>query len=148
MRRGLQLLFNFRNCAYLNSRCHNRAASALSAFRCVVHLARVCNIVATRSHKPFPVRVCRVVVVEKKELLCRGGSQLKRISAPAVEQFSSHRTTLTFLNATPFLLYTDLQLHFQLVLVPHTLFPSFDRPILPTKYPSSHEISSIPPTTV
>lgn len=89
------------------------------------------NIVATQANLPFPfVRVCCCAAQEKE--LRRGGSQLKRISAPAVRRAifeSPHH--LDILNATPRSLYTDL--HFQLVLV-----TSSPRPIpilgrLPTK---------------
>lgn len=85
------------------TRCHNRAANYYRPCCRVANLARVCNIVATQAF-PFPVFAC---VVVKKELR-RGGSQLKRISAPAVHSCraifeSPHH--LDILNATPFPLH-------------------------------------------
>lgn len=89
------------------TRCHNRAANYYRPC-CCESRARMQHCGHTFAF-PFPVRVCCCVVepVEKKELR-RGGSQLKRISAPAVRSrraiFESPHH-LDILNATPFPLH-------------------------------------------
>lgn len=91
--------------------------------------------------------------VEKKELLRRGGSQLKRISAPTVdyarvEQFSNHRTTLTFLTPhrssfTPTSNSTSNSFSFRTRYSHPSIIPSFQRNILlPKKFHRFHRQQS------
>lgn len=103
--RGLQLLFNFRNCAYLNPMSQSRGQLLSAVLSCCESRARMQHCGHTFAQAfPFPVFAC---VVVKKELR-RGGSQLKRISAPAVHSrraiFESPHH-LDILNATPFPLH-------------------------------------------
>lgn len=112
------------------TRCHNRAANYYRPC-CCESRARMQHCGHTFAF-PFPVRVCCCVVepVEKKELR-RGGSQLKRISAPAVRSrraiFESPHH-LDILNATPFPLHrsaTPLSTRTRCLFNTRFVFPSF-----------------------
>lgn len=112
------------------TRCHNRAANYYRPC-CCESRARMQHCGHTFAF-PFPVRVCCCVVepVEKKELR-RGGSQLKRISAPAVRSrraiFESPHH-LDILNATPFPLHrsaSPLSTRTRCLFDTRFVFPSF-----------------------
>lgn len=92
------------------TRCHNRASSGIVVRAHFVHVRTyVLRRTASLYAQPFPVAGERVAWWQTggkegvAETRCRG-SQLKRISAPATHsrrQFSSRRSTLTFLAPFP-----------------------------------------------
>lgn len=125
--RGLQLLFNFRNCTYLNPMSQSRG-QLLSAV--LLWISRAYATLWPHVRLSFPRSRVLLEPVEKKELR-RGGSQLKRISAPAVRSrraiFESPHH-LDILNATPFPLHrsaTPLSTRTRCLFNTRFVFPSF-----------------------